>query len=201
MKKIFLLTAIITSLGIASCGSFKQTAQNTIGANQEISTNPFGKTYEAPITGYTTNEEVFGALGIAYGSRYRIAELQSLAITNAQNQIRQQMAHAYKGAITDYINQVGNNNGTDIESHIERAGTQLIDAMVNEVKNSSEPKFSGIDEKGNMTVYIGIRISKKEFTQRIVDNVSEDEELKIRFKEDQFRKSMEKEFETYKENH
>ena len=200
MKRIFLLTAIMATLTFASCGLSKQTTQNTIGAHQEVSVNPFGKTYEAPVTGYNTTDEAFGALGIAYGSRYRIAELQTLAMTNAQNLIRQQMAHAYRGAITDYMNAVGNNNGTDIESKIERAGTQLINTMVNEVKNSSEPKFSGIDEKGNLTVYIGIRVSKKEFINRVADNVSNDEELRIRFKEDQFRKSMEKEFEKFKEN-
>ena len=200
MKKIFLFTVVIAAMTLTSCGLSKQTAQNTIGASKPVSANPFGETYSAPVTGYNTNDESFGALGIAYGSRYRIAELQTLAMTNAQNLIRQQMAHAYRGAINDYMNAVGNNNGTDIESKIERAGTQLINTMVNEVKNSSEPKFSGVDEKGNMTVYIGIRVSKKEFINRVADNVSNDEELRIRFKEDQFRKSMEKEFEKFKDN-
>lgn len=200
MKKFFILTAAVATMALTSCGLSKQTAQNTIGASKPVSVNPFGETYSAPITGYNTNDESFGAIGIAYGSRFRVAELQTLAMTNAQNLIRQQMAHAYRGAITDYMNAVGNNNGTDIESKIERAGTQLINTMVNEVKNSSEPKFSGIDEKGNMTVYIGIRVSKKEFINRVADNVSNDEELRIRFKEDQFRKSMEQEFEKFKEN-
>lgn len=196
MKKILVMVATATMM--LACTSTKQTVQNSVGAQQSV--NPFGETFSAPITGYVTDEESFGALGISYGSRQRISELQRLALANAQTLIRQQMAHAYKGAITDYMNAVGNNAGTDLESKIEGAGTQLINTMVNDVKNSSEPKFSGVDEKGNMSVYIGIRISKKQFIDKIVDNVSDDEELKIRFKEEQFRKSMEKEFEKYKEN-
>ncbi len=201
MKKFFVFTMIIAAMGFASCGTSKQTAQNPMTAAVAAqSTNPFGQTYDAPLTGYNTNDESFGAIGIAYASRTRIAELQSIAMTNAQNLIRQQMAHAYRGAIDDYMNMVGNNAGTDIESKIERGGTQIINTMVNDVKNSSDPKFSGVDEKGNMTCYIGIRISKKEFADKVADYVSDDEELKIRFKEDQFRKRMEESFKSFKEN-
>ncbi len=198
MKKIFVFTAIIASMGFIACGPARHTASTPAPTySNNTSSNPFGETYSAPISGYTTDDESFGALGIAYASRNRIGELQRLAMANAQALIRQQMTHAYRGAIADYLNSVGNNVGTDVESKIEGGGTQIINNMVNDVKNSSEPKFSGIDEKGNITCYIGIRISKKEFTNKVADYISDDEELKIRFKEDQFRKSMEKEFEKF----
>ena len=51
-----------------------------------------------------------------------------------------------------------------------------------------------------MTCFIGIRISKKETADRISDFVSADDELKIRFKEENFRKKMEESFRKYKEN-
>ncbi len=110
------------------------------------------------------------------------------------------MQHAYKGAVDDYMSSIGNNAGTDIEAKIERGGTQLIDVVVNDTQASKGPMFSAVDEKGNVTCFIGIRISKKMMADKIADYVSEDEELKIRFKEDQFRERMKESFKEFKEN-
>ena len=57
-----------------------------------------------------------------------------------------------------------------------------------------------VDDKGNVNCFIGIRISKKAVADKIADYVSEDEELKIRFKEDQFRQRMKESFKDFKEN-
>ncbi len=179
---------------LTACGASK----NAGPAPAAQSNNPFGDVYEVPAAENDT-EEYFGATGIASGSKARMGELQLLALTNAQNLIRQKMKHAYKGAVDDYMNSVGNNAGTDIESKIERGGTQLIDVIVNDTQASKGPMFSGVDDKGNVTCFIGIRISKKAMADKIADFVSEDEELKIRFKEDQFRKRMEDSFKKFKE--
>lgn len=196
MKKIFAMTVVAASFMLMSCGSQKN---GMVAANGTRSTSPFGDVYEVPAAENDT-EEYFGATGIASGSKARMGELQLLALTNAQNIIRQKMRHAYKGAVDDYINSVGNNAGTDIESKIERGGTQIIDAIVNDTQASKGPMFSGVDDKGDVTCYIGIRISKKAMADKIADYVSEDEELKIRFKEDQFRQRMKESFKDFKEN-
>lgn len=195
MKKI-LVMAVMASIMFASCGAQKQT---TTAVNNTRSASPFGDVYEVPAAENDT-EEYFGATGIASGSKARMGELQLLALTNAQNIIRQKMKHAYKGAVDDYMNAVGNNAGTDIQSKVERGGTQLIDAIVNETQASKGPMFSAVDEKGNVTCYIGIRISKKTMADKIADYVSEDEELKIRFKEEQFRQRMKESFKDFKAN-
>ena len=168
-------------------------------ANNNRSASPFGDVYEVPAAEHDT-EEYFGATGIASGPKARMGELQLMALTNAQNIIRQKMRHAYKGAVDDYMNSVGNNAGTDIEAKIERGGTQIIDVIVNDTQASKGPMFSAVDDKGDVTCYIGIRISKKAMADKIADYVSEDEELKIRFKEDQFRQRMKESFKEFKEN-
>ena len=171
MKKFFVFTAIFASVYFISCGSSKQATYSAPAPapapapQTQTSRNPFGETYSAPITGYTTDEEAFGALGIAQGSNAQMGQLQVNALENAKTLIKAQMAHQYKSATIDYMNSVGNNSGTDLENHLERIGLQTIETMVNDVKNSSEPKFSGIDEKGNMSCYIGIRIAKKTFKE------------------------------------
>lgn len=195
MKKIFVM-AVMSVILFTSCGTTKTAIATT---NNSRSASPFGDVYEVPAAENDT-EEYFGATGIASGSKARMGELQLLALTNAQNIIRQKMKHAYKGAVDDYMNAVGNNAGTDIQSKVERGGTQLIDAIVNETQASKGPMFSAVDEKGNVTCYIGIRISKKTMADKIADYVSEDEELKIRFKEEQFRQRMKESFKEFKAN-
>lgn len=194
MKRSFVLILASVAVLLTSCGSAKSPAKSSTSSG-----SPFGDVYEVPAAENDT-EEYFGATGIAYGSKARMGELQLLALTNAQNLIRQKMQHAYKGAVDDYMNMVGNNSGSDIQSKIERGGTQIIDVIVNDTQASKGPMFSTVDEKGNITCYIGIRISKQKIADAISDYVSEDEELKIRFKEHKFRERMQESFKSFKEN-
>jgi hypothetical protein len=160
--------------------------------------SPFGEVYEAPCAEQDT-DEYFVGLGIANGSKMRMDVLQTSALTNAQNVVRQKMQHAYKGAIDDYSNYMGNNMGSDAEVKVERAGTQIIDRMINDTRAWCGPKFSGVDDKGDVTCYIGIRINKGEVAQAIAKHLSNDEELKIRFNEQEFRKRMDESFQKFKE--
>lgn len=195
MKKFFVM-AITISLAtmFVSCGTQKMSP--TVNNSPE---SPFGDVYEVPYAENDTDES-FGAIGIAYGSKVRMGELQLDALANAQNVIRQKMRHAYKGAVDDYMVRFGNNAGSDIQSKLERGGTQIIDVIVNETQASKGPFFSNVDDKGNVNCYIGIRISKKMIADKVADYVSEDEELKIRFQEKEFREGMKKSFQEFKEN-
>lgn len=195
MKKLFVLATIVASTLAASCGTTKP----AIAANNTKPGNPFGDVYEVPAAEHDT-DDYFGATGIASGPKARMDVLQMAALTNAQNIVRQKMQHAYKGAIDDYSSYIGNNVGSDAKNKVERAGTQIINAIVNDTQATKGPMFSAVDEKGNVTCYVGIRISKKTITEKIVDYVSEDEELKIRFQEEQFRNKMEDNFKKFKEN-
>ena len=200
MKKIFTFAAVVcAAMMMVSCGASKKATVAYAPASQ--SNNPFGDVYEAPCAEFDT-PQYFAATGIAVGAKARMADLQRLALANAQQVIRQKMEHAYKGAIADYLNSVGTNAGTDIENKLEAGGDQIMDLIVNETSATCGPKYSGVDEKGNVTCFIGIRIPKKALAETIVetvtDNVSEDEELKIRFKEDEFRKRTLENFERFK---
>ena len=163
------------------------------------SKSPFGEVFEVPAAEHDT-EEYFGAPGIAYGNIANMGELQLLALKNAQNAVRQKIKHSYKGLITDYASTVNLGNGDNIQSKADRRGDQIIDAVVNDTQASKGPFFSEPDDKGNVTCYIGIRVYKKELAKKVSDTLSEDEELKLMFKEDEFRKRMDETFKKYKED-
>jgi hypothetical protein len=197
MKNYYLA---VVSLGIVMClfitackGSKTATPSPTGGGD------PFVGVVEVPCAQLDTDDE-FAATGISNGSQNRMDVLQTSALTNAQNIVRQKMQHAYKGAIDDYSSYIGNNAGSDAVAKVERAGTQIIDRIVNDTKTVCGPLFSRIDDKGNVNCFIGIRVSKKQVADAIVDYVSNEEELKIRFQEQEFRKRMEENFKKFKEN-
>ncbi len=144
-------------------------------------------------------EEYFAASGIATGPRQRMNVLQQNALTNAQSMIRQKMQHAYEGMISEYASSIGINNKSDIADKVERAGNHIIKVVVNETM-ARDVKFSGVDEKGNVTCFVGVRIYKKQLADKLADQVSNDEELKVRFNEEQYRKYIQEKLKEYKEN-
>ncbi len=185
MKRFFVFTTTIAiSMLFLACSTTKQSADAAYAAG-----NPFGDVYEMPAAEYDTDDS-FGATGMAYGPRVQGGTIHQNALTNAQEIIRQKIKHSYKGVVDTYSKSVGNNMGTDIQNKIERAGTQVIDAVVNETKET-QVKYSAVDEKGNIYCYVGIRINKEkladEVTKAVAKAVSEDEEAKISFNEAKFR--------------
>jgi len=188
------VAAIFTVATLTGCKSSKQTDQYKPKAG-----SPFGEVYDAPCS-EPDSDDYFTALGIANGSKNRMDVLQTSALTNAQNIVRQKMQHAYKGAIDDYSNYIGNNMGSDAQAKVERGGTQIIDQIVNDTKAWCGPKFSTVDDRGDISCYIGIHISKKQVVEAISNHLSNDDELKIRFNEQQFRKRMDESFQKYKED-
>lgn len=205
MKKfLFSFAAVAMMFGLYSCGggTAKTVVQNTpVPVPQATpSNNPFGgETYTMP-TFEPDTEEYFAASGIATGPRQRMNVLQQNALTNAQSMIRQKMQHAYEGMISEYASSIGINNKSDIADKVERAGNHIIKVVVNETM-ARDVKFSGVDEKGNVTCFVGVRIYKKQLADKLADQVSNDEELKVRFNEEQYRKYIQEKLKEYKENH
>jgi hypothetical protein len=97
--------------------------------------------------------------------------------------------------IDDYANLIGNNQGNDASSNFEAAGTQIINAILNDTRAVCGPKFSQPDNKGHVDCYTSIKISKKEVANKLANEVenmvSKDEQARIRLQESDFRAKME----------
>ena len=180
----------IAGLMAAGCGSSKQMTQPT---------SVFGSNLRQMPCAEFDSDEYFTATGNSNGSQYRMDIIQTAALTNAQNIVRQKMKHVYKGMIQDYSLSIGTNSGTDADSKMERAGDQIIDAIVNDTRATCGPLFSDPDDKGVVQCFVGIRVNKKQVVDAVSNYISNDEELRIRFNEKNFREQMEKKFKEYKE--
>ncbi len=197
-KSFFSVMALVAGVCVmTSCGgSSKQlVAQQPLPSNGTSYGDPFGPTKQTPLE-QPDDENYWYTVGIASGPRMQMGQVKRNAQRMGQQEIRERISHAYKGMVSDYSNTIGNNQGNDIQAKLESAGDQIIDVIVN--NTDAIKSEANVDEKGNVWYYALIRISKKEMAQKIAKAVSEDEELKIRFKEEEYRKTMEQRFANFK---
>lgn len=180
---------------ISSCASEPKTASK--------SDSPFsGGGHEQPCTLYSDGS-YFAGMGI--GTAMKKDEAKDLALANAQKFCAMLMAHSYQGMISDFMQEIGHNNATDIESKISMAGDRIIKAELEdstptclEYAYVQTGQMSG-QQGREVEAYISIRIDKKKLAAKIAKEVSQslpaDEKEKIQMDEEKFRERMEKAFE------
>ena len=104
--------------------------------------------------------------------------------------------------ISNYSSTIGNNRGNDIATKLQRAGDQVVKAVLNDIQACCI-KFSGVQEDGMIECYVGIKVPKQAIAAQVAKTVADvltpDEKMQINFEEDQYRKQMEARFNEYKE--
>ena len=195
MKKTMILA--VAAIALAACGAPK----NVPAQAQTKTAAPFGETYSLPCEVYDTNDE-FAATGIYRGSSYQKGECQLDALENAKQLVYAKYHHAYNGMISNYSSTIGNNRGNDIATKLQRAGDQVVKAVLNDIQACCI-KFSGVQEDGMIECYVGIKVPKQAIAAQVAKTVADvltpDEKMQINFEEDQYRKQMEARFNEYKE--
>ena len=178
---------------LASCGGNKQVVQS-----ERRYTNPFeGGAFDVPCAVYD-DDEYFAATGFARGSFARQGELQRLALSNGQEMVAQKIRHAVQGQITSYFESTGSNEATDIDANTE---SKIVSDIMTIVNNTSHCclKFSGVDEKGNTTCYIGIKVEKQVIADAVTENLSQSKKDDIRRRSDEFAPHLTKGLKEYRE--
>ena len=195
MKKINLIAVLLLlcTIPFVTVDAKKKKKQND--------ENPFGQTYSTPCEIYDSPSE-FTANGIFTGSSRQMGEVQKYALENAQEIVRLKMKHAYKGMVSDYSSTHGNDKGNILEKKISSAGDRIIDAVVNETMESCK-SWPKIDDAGQITCYVAIRIPKADLAAKVAKEVQNqltpDEKTRIDFDESVYRKQMEERFKQFQE--
>lgn len=191
-------TALVVTL--SACGGSKQ-ATYAGGGSTAKNQSPFGETYSVPCEIYDTKTD-FAATGIYRGSSYQKGECQLNALENAKQMVYAKYHHVYNGMISNYNSTIGNNRGNDISTKLERAGDQVIKAILNDVYAECV-KFSAVADDGMIECYVAIKVPKGEIAEKVskqvADVLTEDEKEKINFSEYNYRKQMEERMQNYKE--
>ena len=120
-------------------------------------------------------------------------------LRSTQQQLRQKLQGQYRAVVRDYMDQMDVDENSSVAAHIESAGDYVINQKMNETEEVCR-RNTERDAQGYMTMYMAIRVSKKAIVDEVVNRLSNDQRMEVRFNEDQFRKSAFKVFEQDQRN-
>jgi len=116
-------------------------------------------------------------------------------LRSTRQQLLQKLAGKYQQVVDDYFDQMETEDGEYARQHIESAGRQVMQQLINETYEVCRKQTQIPDGEGYYTMYMSIKVSKKEIVEKVVDKLGEEQEMKVRFNEKQFRDSAFKVFE------
>jgi len=116
-------------------------------------------------------------------------------LLSLQQQLFLKLRAHYQAVVPDYFDMIKTEDVSYKRQHIEQGGLRVINEMVSETYENCRETTDFPNSNGQYTMYMSIKINKKEIVDNIVDEIKKDEEMKVRFNEQQFRKSFEKFFE------
>ncbi|MDR1592029.1 MAG: hypothetical protein LBS16_03995, partial [Prevotellaceae bacterium] len=120
------------------------------------------------------------------GTGVRRVKLNSLntaataLLRSTQQQLRLKLKGVYKAVVRDYFDQMDMDEGSYAVSHIESAGDYIIDQKCNETYEACR-KNTAPDAEGYVTLYMGIKVSKKAVVEEIINEISKDKKMEVRF--------------------
>jgi len=121
-------------------------------------------------------------------------------LNTLRQQVKSKIGGRYKAVVRDYFDQMDIDAKSSEASHIESAGEQVIDQILNDTEEDCR-EFGPVDDAGYQNVYIGILVRKVQLVEQIIDglennnNIPANEKEQLRKNEDAFRESAFKVFE------
>lgn len=155
------------------------------------------QTYDLPC--YEPDTDEYYTAHVQRKMKVNQMTMQSTALLRlAQQQMRQKITAAYKAVVRDYMDQMDVDDQYSATSHIESAGEAVIQKFVNDTKESCR-KSTRPDAAGYITLYLAIKVDKKELTEEIINNIPEKVKEEVRFNEEKFREQTAHHFNQVKE--
>ncbi len=149
---------------------------------------------EMPCQSYD-DADWFYATGVKRFKQNQINLVPTALLRSTRQQLLQKLQGTYKQVIDDYFDQMDTEDGEYARQHIESAGRQVINQLINETYEICRKQTQLPDAEGFYNMYMAIKVSKKDVVEKTINKLSEEKEMKVRFNEKQFRDSAFKVFE------
>lgn len=120
-------------------------------------------------------------------------------LNTLRQQVKQKVGGRYTAIMRDYFDQLDVDANSAVASHIESAGEEAIDKLLNETKEACR-QLTEPDDGGKQYIYIGITVTKEKLAEAIVNGVKESKTIpndvrdRVRQNEQNFRESTLKSF-------
>ena len=187
MKKINLFLGIaMISLIVASCGSSKEVAQQQ---NQPSST---------PCQNCTSSKGNFKYMAQTVAeSEYDIQAARIFAEQNARDGIQAQIESVVQRSVDQFTQQHRDDSNV---KNIAKGTIQSVGVIKGKLKNTPVTCWDAQPSKltpGKISVYVCIEYSGEDVYNTVVNTMSADTELKIDFKQEQYKNDFYKALEDY----
>lgn len=150
------------------------------------------------------NDEYFAASGYfrikAGGNNERDYTIElNKQLNSLRQQVKMKIGGHYRSIMRDYFDQLDVDSRSSVASHIESAGEEAIDKLLNDSKEACR-QMDKVDDGGYRIIYMAITVNKKEIAQTIVEGIEESKEIpenvkkEVRQNEEKFRESALKSF-------
>ncbi|MBR1834682.1 MAG: hypothetical protein IJ785_04160 [Bacteroidales bacterium] len=151
------------------------------------------------------NDEYFAASGFfrvktgGNGERDYTIEFNR-QLNSLRQQVKMKIGGHYRSIMRDYFDQLDVDSRSSVASHIESAGEEAIDKLLNDTKEVCRQKSKEVDEAGYVTWYLSMTVSKKEIAKSIIDGIENDKDIpenvkkEVRQNEEKFRETALKSF-------
>ena len=190
MKKINLFLGIaLISLVVMSCGSSKEVAQ------------PQNQPASMPCPDCTAKTGNFKYLGQAVAeSEYDIQAARIFAEQSARDGLQAMIESVVQRSVDQFTQQ--HRDGSDVKN-IAKNTIQSIGVVKGKIKNTPVTCWDASPSKltpGKISVVACVEFSTEEVYKTVVETMSADKELKIDFKQDQYKNDFYKALEEYSNN-
>ena len=190
MKKINLFLGIaLISLVFASCGSSKEAAA------------PQNQPASMPCPNCTATKGDFKYLAQTIAeSEYDIQSARIFAEQNARDGLQAMIESVVQRSVDQFTQQ--HRDGTDVKN-IAKGTIQSVGVIKGKLKNTPVTCWDAQPSKltpGKIAVYVCVEFSTEEVYKTVVETMSADKELKIDFKQEQYKNDFYKALEEYGNN-
>lgn len=177
---------------------------NTKNISRQANNDAIERTASQPCW-IADNDDYFAASGFfrikAGGDGERDYTIEfNKQLNSLRQQVKMKIGGHYRSIMRDYFDQLDVDSRSNVASHIESAGEEAVDKLLNDSKEACRQRSEKMDESGMVTWYMGITVSKKEIAQAIVKGIEESKDVpenvkkEVRQNEEKFRESALKSF-------
>lgn len=193
MKKITLFLGIaLISLAAMSCGSSKEAAQAPAPQNQPAS---------LPCPDCTATKGNFKYLAQTIAeSEYDIQTARIFAEQNARDGLQAMIESVVQRSVDQFTQQ--HRDGDNVKN-IAKGTVQSVGVIKGKIKNTPVTCWDAQPSKltpGKIAVYVCVEYNAEEVLNTVVNTMSADTELKIDFKQEQYKNDFYKALEEYSNN-
>ena len=179
---IIAVAVIFTGVVMTGCGSSKKVTQQTVPSTVN---QPAMQTYVPPCFDPDDDDWYRGTVA-RRSSVNRINTLPTACLRAARQNLQQKIKGTLKQVTRDYFDQMDIDEGSTEASHIESASDYIVDQFMNDMLETCR-EMTPPDAQGMVTMYIGVKISKKALVDNLAKGLSQNEQLRLRFDEKTFR--------------